>query len=154
MSNENDTQKSKVITPSLLIVRAQKTIGASVSNEMSCEIYDNAKLLMQNRTERFSCCYSRASNLRQAVTKIPLCRMICMKMFWFSVITSLPPVHGAIACWDSAPFFSTSPAMIASVAVKEGGPSTFGYAANASLCAGRRLHHPLKLSYLHNEYYQ
>ena len=28
-----------------------KTIGASVSNEMSCEIYDNAKLLMQNRTE-------------------------------------------------------------------------------------------------------
>ena len=87
------------------------------SNEMSCEIYDNAKLLMQNPTERFSCCYSRASNLRQAVTKIPLCRMICMKMFWFSVITSLPPVHGAIACWDSAPFVSTSPAMIASVAV-------------------------------------
>ena len=102
---------SKVITPKV------KTIGASVSNEMSCEIYDNAKLLMQNPTERFSCCYSRASNLRQAVTKIPLCRMICMKMFWFSVITSLPPVHGAIACWDSAPFVSTSPAMIASVAV-------------------------------------
>ena len=118
MSNENDTQKSKVITPSLLIVRAQNYwCGASVSNEMSCEIYDNAKLLMQNRTERFSCCYSRASNLRQVVTKIPLCRMICMKMFWFSVITSLPPVHGAIACWDSAPFVSTSPAMIASVAV-------------------------------------
>ena len=30
-------------------------------------------------------------------------------------------------------------------------PLAFGYAANASLCAGRRLHHPLKLSYLHNE---
>ena len=109
--------KNQKSLPLVCLWFVHKTIGASVSNEMSCEIYDNAKLLMQNRTERFSCCYSRASNLRQAVTKIPLCRMICMKMFWFSVITSLPPVHGAIACWDSAPFVSTSPAMIASVAV-------------------------------------
>ena len=114
MENRAPGIRTRIASRSKVVHR---TIGASVSNEMSCEIYDNAKLLMQNHTERFSCCYSRASNLRQAVTMIHLCRMICMKMFWFSVITSLPPVHGAIACWDSAPFVSTSPAMIASVAV-------------------------------------
>ena len=91
-----------------------ETVRVSVPNQISCEINDDAKLLMEITS---SIVIRGHPILDKTVTKITSpCRIICMKMLWFSVVTCPPPINGAIVCWDSA----TSTPMLASVAVLKG----------------------------------